>query len=250
MQDKTKSSIGEQIARQRKRMLKDNRTLQLMGIKDKEAREVTLEEYHGIYYNLLTHEAVKGHTKSVKALFDRIDQIWKDYNNLKDMKMLSENSGHHTEWGFEFIYSRDGKKNIPSQKNSHIVRGANRNRRGKGLALPKDIQDFRLSVGLEWDRKFDVRPSIQYCHIDIVLYFGNFRETDPDGKLTTILDALVKQGIISNDSWLRVGRQHIDSLYTSGKSGFYIKIYEYSRKEFMKLRNIPEEVYNKKNIKW
>lgn len=248
MQSK-KSSIGEEITSSRRKILKDNRHLQEIGIESKEAREKTIEEYHGIYYRLLKHPAVVGYTKSVKDLFSRIDQIWNDYNDLKRNKIVSENKGHHTEWGFEFIYSHDGKLSVPTQKNSHIVRGSNRSKHGRGMALPKKIQDFRTSVGLEWDRIHDVRPCTLYCHIDIIIYLGNFRETDIDGKATTILDALVKNEIIANDSWLNAGRLTIDSKYTKGKSGFYLKIYEYSRDEFMKLRGIDKSIYDAKNKK-
>lgn len=244
------SSIGEEIDKNKRAILKKNRELQLVGIKDKEERIYELKKYNGKYAELLLHESIKGHTDTIGDLLKRVSKIWEENIRLKEMYGSSEAEAQR-ELTFELIYSRDGNVMIPTQKNSYkISRGDVRKGKKSRLYLPSTITDFRKTVELEWSRKFDTFPCIKYCHIDLLLYFGSFKETDADGKLTTIQDALTESTILLNDSWLNIGNINVNCIYKKGVSGFLIKIKEYDRDVFMKLRSVPKEAYNKKNIKW
>lgn len=248
-------SLLYEIAKKRKQVAEDNRKLQKLGIKEKEARVKSLEDTHGIYFNLLQHPSIKGHTTSVGTMLRRIQEIYDENLSLKKSHKLTDDLKYLRK--FSFTYKVSGKKGIPSQKNQYGVKARNRYRhksdfydpkKTRTLYTSKETLAFRKDIVDEWGIQHGEPPMISFAHIDIEVMFSSFITSDLDGKVTTCLDAFKQANIIQDDSWLRLSFTPKSSY--APKAGFIATIYELDRDEFMKRIKVPKEKYEKGNAKW
>jgi Holliday junction resolvase RusA-like endonuclease len=110
---------------------------------------------------------------------------------------------------------------IPTKKNQY------RRAKNKRMYKPKEVVNWEEDSIHQLITFFNI-PEIplEKVYIKIHLYFGNNRRTDPDGKLTSILDILQKAQIIKDDRWQCVPHFETSSSFRLNNPGAYIIIGE------------------------
>lgn len=91
---------------------------------------------------------------------------------------------------------------VPSKKNSKRVFA----RGGRVIVIPSENHQLWHEEQSYRIKKFRPKKPIEKCEIRMMFYAPDKRKTDLDNKSTTILDLLVDNQIISDDSWFVVNK--------------------------------------------
>lgn len=107
--------------------------------------------------------------------------------------------------------------NIPAKKNSRI-------NRGDGMSFPsREFEDWQKTaiqnVRLQTREHFD-----GHVMIELVLYFGTLGRADTDNRVTSILDMLVKAGVLPDDYWESVAKTNYEAAYRPKRPGAFVRI--------------------------
>lgn len=98
------------------------------------------------------------------------------------------------------------KGQVPAQKNSKSI-AYNRGTGKPFIMSNKNVKDWQEYAQLQLNSMRPRTPLEGRQSISIMFYLKDNRRRDIDNMLTTIQDALVKAGILADDSWknLKVG---------------------------------------------
>lgn len=107
--------------------------------------------------------------------------------------------------------------NVPAKKNSRI-------NRGDGMSFPsRDFTDWQktaiANVRIQTQERFTGHVMIEF-----IFYFGTLGRADTDNKATSILDMLVKAGVLPDDYWESVAKTSYEAAYRPGRPGAFIRI--------------------------
>lgn len=109
--------------------------------------------------------------------------------------------------------------NIPAKKNSRI-------NRGDGMSFPsRDFENWQKTalqnVRLQTRTTFDSPVSLE-C----IIYFATDARADLDNRVTSILDMLVKAGVLLDDKWQQVPIMTVQAEYRPKRPGAFIRLTE------------------------
>jgi len=109
--------------------------------------------------------------------------------------------------------------NIPAKKNSRI-------NRGDGMSFPsRDFENWQKialqNVRLQTRTTFDNPVSLE-C----IIYFATDARADLDNRVTSILDMLVKAGVLLDDKWQQVPIMTVQAEYRPKRPGAFIRLTE------------------------
>ncbi|HRJ06914.1 MAG TPA: RusA family crossover junction endodeoxyribonuclease [Candidatus Saccharibacteria bacterium] len=107
--------------------------------------------------------------------------------------------------------------NIPAKKNSRI-------NRGDGMSFPsRGFTDWQktaiANVRIQTQARFT-----GHVMIELIFYFGTLGRADTDNKTTSILDMLVKAGVLPDDYWESVAKTSYEAAYRPGRPGAFVRI--------------------------
>lgn len=107
--------------------------------------------------------------------------------------------------------------NIPAKKNSRI------NRRD-GMSFPsREFEAWQSTaiqnVRIQTRAKFTAPVSLE-C----IIYFGTDARADLDNRVTSLLDMLVKAGVLLDDKWQQVPAIHVQAEYRPRRPGAYLRL--------------------------
>lgn len=107
--------------------------------------------------------------------------------------------------------------NVPAKKNSRINR--------------YDGKSFPSRAFSDWQETAIKNVHIQtrehftgHVMVEFIFYFGTLGRADTDNKVTSILDMLVKAGVLPDDYWESVSKTSYEAAYRPGKPGAFIRI--------------------------
>jgi len=206
-----------------------------------------MQEKHPVYYAIQNHPIMKGVTSTTDVL-NKILELNKVNTELRtrhkevlfnDLPWLERRA-----LTYDLDYGKGkGTKGIPSQKNQlqmSIIKTKYKNHLGKLVTktIPMmrnsdDTNDFRRDLKFQWEMKNDDYPKLSHVMLDIIVYFPSKRNSDLDGKLTAILDALVVTGIIADDHFMTVGWK-CKAKFRKNKAGFDMMMYKLTEEDFNK----------------
>ena len=109
--------------------------------------------------------------------------------------------------------------NIPAKKNSRI-------NRSDGMSFPsRDFENWQKTalqnVRLQTRATFDNPVSLE-C----IIYFATDARADLDNRVTSILDMLVKAGVLLDDKWQQVPIMTVQAEYRPKRPGAFIRLTE------------------------
>lgn len=109
--------------------------------------------------------------------------------------------------------------NIPAKKNSRI-------NRGDGMSFPsRAFEDWQktavANVRLQTRASFESPVSME-----VIIYFATDARADLDNRVTSILDMLVKAGVLLDDKWQQVPIMKIQAEYRPKRPGAFIRLTE------------------------
>ncbi len=111
----------------------------------------------------------------------------------------------------------------PSQKNAKTI--AYNRRTGKPFPMSKqNVKDWQEYAALQLRLISPKKPLEGRQSISIMFYLKDRRRRDIDNMLTTIQDALVKAGILRDDSWLNLKVGNLDATLDPNKPRAEIKL--------------------------
>ena len=212
---------------------KERRALQKMKIK-KDGVEETVKEKFPIVTKIMSHPAVKGCVTANDVLI-QLSKLYDENQKLREGNKARKYNGLFAELAYEFQYtaefSKSARKSIPSQKNQYGLS------KGK-MHVSTDVKNFRADFHHQWLMQNNhEEPMLNHVIIDMLIYMPQKNETDEDGKVTAILDAMVKAKIIKKDGYLNI-IYNPNSVYRQGRAGCDIKIYQLTEEEFLKQKGI------------
>lgn len=109
--------------------------------------------------------------------------------------------------------------NIPAKKNSRI-------NRGDGMSFPSrafaNWQDTAIgNVRLQTRARF-----INPVSLEVIVYFATDARADLDNRVTSLLDMLVKAGVLLDDKWQQVPIMTVQAEYRPKRPGCFVRLTE------------------------
>lgn len=99
---------------------------------------------------------------------------------------------------------------VPSQKNSKTI-AYNRATRKPFIMSNQNVKDWQNIAALQL-RQYQINEPLKgRQELSIMFYVKDNRRRDLDNMLTTVQDALVKAGILEDDSWKYLKIGYIDA---------------------------------------
>lgn len=197
----------------------------------------TVKTEHGIYGKLVEHPALVG----CKTAGDILKKVISLYNQVQEPLKVSKTDIESMDWFHKWHFSYkmtfgNGVKGLPTQKNSLGSSG-----KGKKFHNNPDVTRLRDDIEHQWGMQHDWDfPKLKYIGIDITVYFPTKRESDTDGKITSILDALKSRCIIHDDHYKNIGPIQARPRYRQGYSGFDLTIYQFEQSYYEEMVGINE----------
>ena len=181
-------------------------------------------------HKLMTHPSLVGLNTATQIL----NKVIKLEDEIKELRSSHKGVSFNDlfwEEKYELVYDLSygkGNKGLPSQKNQYgITKGR--------MYGSTDVKNFRQDLKLQWGKQHDWDfPNLEFVMVHMTVYFPSKVQSDLDGKVTAILDALVKADIVKDDHWKTLAYES-KAKFRKNRAGADIKIYKLSEEEFNKL---------------